>query len=107
MTQNIGSLENYGMEFSINAKPIVTKDFTWDLSYNITWNHNEITKLTGGDDSDYYVEAGDKISRGNNTKVQAHKVGYAANSFYVYQQVYDEMANLLKICLLTVTETEQ
>ena len=90
MTQNIGSLENYGMEFSINAKPIVTKDFTWDLSYNITWNHNEITKLTGGDDSDYYVEAGDKISRGNNTKVQAHKVGYAANSFYVYQQVYDE-----------------
>ena len=29
MTQNIGSLENYGMEFSINAKPIVTKDFTW------------------------------------------------------------------------------
>ena len=75
---------------SINAKPIVTKDFTWDLSYNITWNHNEITKLTGGDDSDYYVEAGDKISRGNNTKVQAHKVGYAANSFYVYQQVYDE-----------------
>ena len=35
MTQNIGSLENYGMEFSINAKPIVTKDFTWDLSYNI------------------------------------------------------------------------
>ena len=25
-----------------------------------------------------------------NTKVQAHKVGYAANSFYVYQQVYDE-----------------
>ena len=46
--------------------------------------------MTGGDDSDYYVEAGDKISRGNNTKVQAHKVGYAANSFYVYQQVYDE-----------------
>ena len=36
MTQNIGSLENYGMEFSINAKPIVTKDFTWDLSYNVT-----------------------------------------------------------------------
>ncbi len=90
MTQNIGSLENYGMEFSINAKPIVTKDFTWDLSYNVTWNHNEITKLTGGDDSDYYVETGDKISRGNNNKVQVHKVGYAASSFYVYQQVYDE-----------------
>ena len=90
MMQNIGSLENYGVEFSINAKPIVTKDFTWDLSYNITWNHNEITKLTGGNDDDYYVEAGDAISKGVNTKVQVNKVGYAANSFYVYQQVYDE-----------------
>ena len=90
MMKNIGSLKNYGVEFSINAKPIVSKDFTWDLTYNVTWNHNEITKLNGGDDSDYYVETGDKISRGNNTKVQANKVGHAANAFYVYQQVYDE-----------------
>ncbi|MDR0962355.1 MAG: TonB-dependent receptor [Mediterranea sp.] len=89
MLQNIGSLENYGVEFSINAKPIVTNDFTWDLSYNVAWNHNEITKLTGGDDSSYYVEAGESISRGNNTKVQAQKVGSSINSFYVYQQVYD------------------
>lgn len=90
MYQNIGSLENYGVEFSINAKPIVTKDFMWDLTYNFTWNHNEITELTGGNDADYYVETGNSIAAGNNTKVQANKVGYPANSFYVYQQVYDE-----------------
>ena len=89
MLQNIGSLKNYGLEFFVNGKPIVTKNFTWDLSYNITWNHNEITKLTGGNDSDYYVETGDKVSKGNNTKIQVHKEGYSANSFYVYQQVYD------------------
>lgn len=90
MLQNIGSLKNYGVEFAFNVKPVVTKDFMWDVTYNFTWNHNEITKLTGGDDADYYVETGDKISRGNNTKVQVNKVGYPANSFYVYQQVYDE-----------------
>ena len=90
MLQNIGSLKNYGAEFSINAKPIVTNDFLWDVTYNFTWNHNEITKLTGGNDSDYYVETGNSISPGNNTKVQVNKVGYPANSFYVYQQVYDE-----------------
>lgn len=90
MLQNIGSLKNYGVEFAINAKPIVTNDFLWDVTYNFTWNHNEITKLTGGNDADYYVETGDKISRGNNTKIQVNKVGYPANSFYVYQQVYDE-----------------
>ena len=89
LMKNIGSLKNYGLEFSINAKPIVTQDFMWDLSYNITWNHNEITELLGGNDADYYVSTGDAISVGIGSQVQAHKVGYAANSFYVYQQVYD------------------
>ena len=45
LPQNIGSLKNYGVEFSIGAKPIVTKDFTWDIQYNVSWNHNEITEL--------------------------------------------------------------
>ncbi|MDD5825165.1 MAG: TonB-dependent receptor, partial [Prevotellaceae bacterium] len=91
LTKNIGSLKNYGLEFSINAKPIVTKDFTWDLSYNVSWNHNEITSLTGGNgDADYYIKTGTTISRGNSTQIQANRVGEAANSFFVYQQVYDE-----------------
>lgn len=89
MSQNIGSLENYGIEFSIGAKPIVTKDFTWDIQYNVSWNHNEITELIGGDDG-HIAESGGTISRGNSTQIQAHKVGEPANSFWVYQQVYDE-----------------
>lgn len=89
MAQNIGSLENYGVEFSIGAKPIVTKDFTWDIQYNVSWNHNEITELIGGDDG-YIVQSGNTISRGNSTHVQAHTVGEPANSFWVYQQIYDE-----------------
>ena len=47
-------------------KPIVTKDFTWDVSYNVAWNHNEITDLVDGE-AGYYAWAGDKIGRGNNT----------------------------------------
>lgn len=90
--RNIGSLENQGVEFTINAKPIVTKDFTWDIGYNITYNKNEVTKLTAGTDSDYYVATGG-ISHGTGSNIQAHKVGYAASSFYVYQQVYDANGN--------------
>ena len=91
LNKNIGSLKNYGVEFTMDVKPIVTKDFTWDITYNVSWNHNEITKLLGGDaDKGYYSETGDKISRGNNTKIQANTVGQARNSFFVYQQVYDE-----------------
>ena len=44
LLSNIGSLENYGVEFSLTGTPVVTDNFTWNLSYNVTWNHNEITK---------------------------------------------------------------
>lgn len=87
---NVGSLENSGIEFSINAKPVVTTDWTWDLGFNITYNKNEITKLTTGDSENYYVAAGDNIGGGRDMKAMAHAVGYPASSFYVYQQVYDE-----------------
>ena len=87
---NVGSLENSGIEFSINAKPVVTTDWTWDLGFNITYNKNEITKLTTGDSENYYVAAGDNIGGGRDMKAMAHAVGHPASSFYVYQQVYDE-----------------
>ena len=89
LTRNIGSMKNYGIEFSINAKPIVTKDFTWDISYNISWNHNEITSLTEDAEDGYYIKTGETISRGNGTLIQANTVGKPRNSFFVYQQVYD------------------
>lgn len=87
---NVGSLENSGIEFSINSKPVVTTDWTWDLGFNITYNKNEITKLTTGDSENYYVAAGDNIGGGRDMKAMAHAVGHPASSFYVYQQVYDE-----------------
>lgn len=87
---NVGSLENSGVEFSINSKPIVTTDWAWDLGFNITYNKNEITKLTSGDSESYYVATGDNIGGGRDMKAMAHAVGHPASSFYVYQQVYDE-----------------
>lgn len=88
LLSNIGSLKNYGLELALNVKPVVTKDFMWDLSYNIGWNHNEITELAAG--SADWIEVNQTISRGNNTKIQRNKVGQPMNSYYVYQQVYGE-----------------
>ena len=90
MNANIGSLENIGVEFAITARPIVKKNFTWTTSYNVAWNKNKITKLLKGDDKNYFVATGDGISAGTGGTVLAHKVGYPASSFYVYEQVYDE-----------------
>ena len=83
--QNIGSLNNKGVELMLNGRLIDNKDLSWDLNYNLTTNRNEITKLTTGDQQGYYVPTGG-IFQGS---VQAHAVGYPANSFYVYQQVYN------------------
>ncbi len=89
MDQNIGSLRNVGVEATIGAKPIVTDDFTWNTSLNVAWNKNKITKLNNTDDPNSYIATGG-ISGGTGNNVQAHKVGYPAYSFLLYEQVYDQ-----------------
>ena len=48
ITENVGKLENKGIEITINATPIATKDFTWDVSFNFTHNKNELKTLPLG-----------------------------------------------------------
>nr|WP_320038105.1 TonB-dependent receptor [uncultured Bacteroides sp.] len=89
VTSNIGSLKNQGVEFAINAKAISTPDLVWDLGFNAAWNNNKITKLTTQDNASTIVAIGD-IEGGTGNKVQAHGIGHSANSFYVFEQVYDQ-----------------
>lgn len=96
LLKNVGTLENYGVEFTFDVKPIVTKDFTWDLTYNIGWNHNEVTELDAG--AQDWVWVSNTISRGNNTQIQKNKVGEAINTYFVYQQVYDDDGNPIEGC---------
>lgn len=88
MDQNIGSLRNIGIEATIGGKPVVTDDFTWSTSFNVAWNKNKITKLNNTDDPNSYIATGG-ISGGTSNNVQAHKVGYPAYTFHLYEQVYD------------------
>lgn len=46
--ENIGELENKGFEMTINATPILTKDFQWNISANLSLDRNKVTKLYGG-----------------------------------------------------------
>lgn len=43
---NFGSIENKGLEITINAHPISTKNFSWDSEFEISWNKNKLTKLS-------------------------------------------------------------
>jgi len=47
--QNIGSMENTGIELTLSAKVINKEKFSWTTSFNLTTQKNEVTKLAGGD----------------------------------------------------------
>lgn len=49
-TRNIGSMENKGLELSLNIVPIQTKDLRWDLDFNFSNNKNKITSLPNSAD---------------------------------------------------------
>ena len=100
MWQNIGSLKNTGFEATISWKAIQTKDWFWQLDYNFTYNKNEITDLEGVSSNGMPVETGPNAGGGTGNYVQAHQVGYAANSFYVYQQVYDANGMPIENCVV-------
>ena len=93
ITANVGRMKNQGIEFNINAVAIQTKDFTWDLGYNFTWNKSRITKLTATYNPDYPGIAAGNAPFATGTTIQYHQVGYAPSTFYLYQQVYDEKGN--------------
>jgi iron complex outermembrane receptor protein len=91
VTSNIGSLHNTGLEYSINWRPIVTNDWTWELGYNVTWNKNQIDELVASSGEDYKITYGGRaVGTGSADGVKAWKVGQSASAYYVFQQVYDE-----------------
>jgi len=87
MLSNVGNISSKGVEITLAATPIETKDWTWDVSANATYQSTEITNLrlnekaespntlTGAIESHY---------------VQVLSEGYAPYSYYVYKQIYDK-----------------
>jgi iron complex outermembrane receptor protein len=87
---NVGNLTNRGVEIAITGRPVSNENMFWEIGYNVSFNKNEITKLTATDDPNYHgVEIGG-IGGGVGNTIQIHQVGHPANSFYVYEQVYNK-----------------
>ncbi len=86
---NVGNMENRGIEFTVNAKPIDSDNISWDVSVNATYNKNKITKLTATNDPSYIGVYTGGITGGTGQTAQIQSVGYPMNSFFVYEQAYD------------------
>lgn len=77
--QNRGAIRNQGMEFELTARPVETKNFTWNIMANISFNRNEITDL--GDVTEQFTA--DLGSLGYTPFIQ--KVGYSLGTLWGYK----------------------
>ena len=76
-------MENRGIEFELNATPIQTKDFEWNINYNVTLNENKITRLPDAQDVG-------GIAGGVGNTIQRHQVDMVPFSYFVFKQIYNE-----------------
>lgn len=84
---NVGNVDSKGVEVSLNATPIQTKDWEWNLSYNFTWQNMKVKNLSltkGGSQTN--VKVGPSIDA---YQFQVLSEGYEPYMFYVYHQLYD------------------
>jgi TonB-linked SusC/RagA family outer membrane protein len=88
LTTNVGSLENRGVEFSLNAVPVSKGGVVWNAGFNLTYNTNKITKISLTDDPTYTGVNTTFVGNGN--YVGNYNIGAASSSFFVFEQVYDE-----------------
>ena len=69
---NVGAMVNGGVELQLNADIIRSRNFTWNISANVSYNKNRITELYG-DIKEYEVSS-------TSTKL---KKGHSFGEFYI------------------------
>ena len=84
---NIGSLENKGVELALNYNVLRSDRFNWSVNFNATVNRGKITKLSQVQDPTYLGTPTGGL--GNFQFAQINAVGYAPNTFFLYQQKYE------------------
>ena len=85
---NVGNVDSKGIEVTLNATPIQTKDWNWDISFNMTWQKMKVKNLSLVESSAVTNTAVGPWIDGYQFQVLSE--GYAPYMFYVYHQLYDE-----------------
>jgi iron complex outermembrane receptor protein len=95
---NIGEVNNKGVELILNAVAYNRSNFKWDISYNVSYNKNEIVKLDnlqGESLEDFPGYESGGISGDVGQFIQRRKVGEPVDAFYVWKQRYDANGNFI------------
>ena len=87
MTTNVGNVDSKGIEMTVSATPIQTKDLTWDVSLNATWQTMKVKNLSlVPGTATVNTLAGPTF---DSYSIQVLSEGYEPYMFYLYHQLYD------------------
>ena len=109
MTANVGDISNKGVEITINAIPVQTRNFTWSTSLNLSHNKNVVEKLSNETYSVDYIPQGNPDVGGYSTNAEVQRIqeGYPIGQFCLWEWAgygedggsifndYDEEGNLI------------
>ena len=90
VVENVGDMTNKGVEFTVNFQPVRNRNVTWDVSFNATYNKNEITNLTVIPDDPHYTGFPSTNIAGVQGFAFLNAVGSSKNTFYLYHQIYNK-----------------
>lgn len=84
---NVGEITNRGIEFSINADVIKTKDWRWNTTLNLSHNMNRVDKLSNDTYKTTTFTQGDPMVAGVSANGWTQRImeGEALGTFYVYE----------------------
>ncbi len=83
---NVGEMENKGWELSLNAIPVKRRDFSWNTTFNVSFNRNKINKLSNENfHLDYIKMAGVGEHGQSGNYVQIIEEGHPIGQFWIWQ----------------------
>ncbi len=71
---NVVGIRNKGQEFSLQGDILRTRDFRWNMSFNITWNKSIVSKLSTDADLSQ-VKSVTGLEYGNTTLIEGQPLG--------------------------------
>jgi len=94
---NYGNIENHGIEFALNTKPVVNKDFEWDTDINVSINRNKLKSLAGSTALLGYGQWSDVVSRTTPGESLYGFYGYEVEGVYQnFQDILNSPVNTIQ-----------
>jgi iron complex outermembrane receptor protein len=87
MPANVGDITNRGIELTLSATPVQTKDFSWQTSLNLSHNKNKVKSISNSTYSVDYIDLADPQIAGYSSHAEVQRImeGEAIGTFYTYE----------------------